>query len=232
MSDRLFRWIAASALCAVLAACAGTLPPEWKSDASSASERFTEAWLIGDTRAEQLEFERAREKTARTGRPDLVARIELLRCATRVASLVVEPCRGFDALRDALAQEGAETAYADYLAGRLSPGQIALLPEAQRKAASARGNDVAALRAIADPLSRLVAAGVMSKTGQGSDGVIETAIETTSAQGWSRPLLAWLMVKARRAEAAGDAASAAAARRRIDLIAPPEHRLAPSAEPR
>lgn len=209
-------------LCALLAACAGTADsPQWKSNAESASDRFTEAWLAGDSRVAQLEFARAREETARTGRPDLVARIELLRCAVQVASLSGESCTGFDAMRDSL-PPGTETAYADYLAGRFSSQQIALLPEAQRNAARAASPAAAAavLRAIEDPLSRLVAAGVMYETGSAGYAVVDIAIETASERGWRRPLLAWLTVRMRRADAAGDADAAMRARQRIELIAP------------
>jgi hypothetical protein len=47
---------------------------------------------------------------------------------------------------------------------------------------------------------------------------ITAAIEAASAQGWRRPLLAWLGVEERRAQAAGDAEAAARIRRRIELI--------------
>ena len=47
---------------------------------------------------------------------DLLARLELLRCATRVAALVFEPCAGFEALAADAAP--AEQAYARYLAGQ------------------------------------------------------------------------------------------------------------------
>ena len=39
------------------------------------------AELRGDRRIATLEFDRARAEIARTGRPDLLARAELLRCA-------------------------------------------------------------------------------------------------------------------------------------------------------
>ena len=61
---------------------------------------------------------RARAEVARTGQVALVARLELLRCATRVASLVVEPCAGFDALAQDAAP--ADQAYARYLSGTAS----------------------------------------------------------------------------------------------------------------
>jgi hypothetical protein len=46
---------------------------------------------------------------------------------------------------------------------------------------------------------------------------ISLAVETASANGWRRPLLAWLGVQEKRAREAGDADGAAAIRRRIRL---------------
>jgi hypothetical protein len=42
-------------------------------------------------------------------------------------------------------------------------------------------------------------------------------MDTASAQGWRRPLLAWLNVQAQRAEQGGDSEEAARLRRRIAL---------------
>ncbi|ART54821.1 hypothetical protein CBP36_12030 [Acidovorax carolinensis] len=211
------RW---SALCLglTLAACASGPPtPEWQMNAHAASQKAQDAYLAGDTRVEQQEWDRAREALARTGRLDLLARLELLRCAGRVASLVFEPCAGFEALRqDAPA---AEKAYADYLAGQLALQDMALLPTAQRNAAQAAQTDaVAPLSGIEDPLSRLVAAGVLLKTGRAIPATVSMAVETASAQGWRRPLLAWLGVQAQRALAVGDTEAAASLQRRIAIV--------------
>ena len=183
-------------------------------NAQGASQKAIEAYLSGNARVEKLEWDRARAEVARTGRPDLLARLELMRCATQVASLVTEPCERFEALRaDAAAPEQA---YADYLAGRVQAGQVALLPPAQRAVATA--GTAASLTDIADPLSRLVAAGVLLQTGKASPAVIATATETASAQGWRRPLMAWLLLQVQRAEAAGDTAAADALRRRVRVV--------------
>lgn len=198
-----------------LAACSSQPPvPDWQMNAQGASQKAIEAYLSGNARVEKLEWDRARAEVARTGRPDLLARLELMRCAAQVASLVTEPCERFEALRaDAAAPEQA---YADYLAGRVQAGQVALLPPAQRAAATA-GN-AASLAGIADPLSRLVAAGVLLQTGHASPAVIATATDTASAQGWRRPLMAWLLLQVQRAEAAGDTAAADALRRRVGVV--------------
>ena len=208
-------------LCALmaLAACSSTPPPpDWPLEAKGSSERATEAWLGGNSRIEAAEFNRARAELASTGQLALVARLELLRCATRVASLVVEPCAGFDALAQDAAP--AEQAYARYLAGMALAGDAALLPEAHRSLIGSAAPD-AALVAIKDPLSQLVAAGVLFRSGRATPAVITQAVDTASARGWRRPLLAWLKVQQQRAQSAGDANAAAALQRRIDLVAPP-----------
>ncbi len=197
-----------------LAACSsGPKPAEWQMEAKTALERAVAAYMEGNSRVEAQEFGRARSELSSTGRADLLARAELLRCAARVASLVLEPCAGFEPLRqDAPA---AERAYADYLAGGLQPQDIALLPAPQRAAAS--GGEAAAVRGIADPLSQLVAAAVLFRTGRASPAVLQQAVDTASSQGWRRPLLAWLGVQLQLAEKAGDAEEAARLRRRIAL---------------
>jgi hypothetical protein len=193
--------------------------PDWQLSAKSASERFVSAYLTGNMRIEALEFEKARQALSSTGRPDALARLELLRCAARVASLVLQPCAGFELLRaDASA---ADLAYADYLEGRGTAQNAALLPAAQQRlAAAAPAAQASVMLAMDEPLSRLVGAGVLLRTGQASPAALAQAVETASAQGWRRPLLAWLGVQALRAEQAGDTNEAKRLRRRMDVAAP------------
>lgn len=200
---------------ALLSSCAsGPEVPDWSISAIGHVERFTEAYLKGDTRIEAREYALARAETARTGRPDLVARIELNRCAARVASLVFESCEGFEPLR-ADASE-AERAYADYLSGKANQSGLAKLP-AHHRAVAAGGTS---LSGIEDPFSRLVAAGVVMRRGDATPDTVTTAVDTASRQGWRRPLLAWLGVQARLAEERGDPDDAARIRRRMGLVQP------------
>jgi len=184
---------AALALALLLVACSSPPPaPEWQQNAFGALQSFQQRYLAGDSKGAETEFQRARSELTATGKAELVARAELLRCAAAVASLVFEPCTGFEALR---ADAGAEErAYADYLEGKVTrqPGD--------------------------EPLARLVAYGVQFRTASISPQGIAAAVDIASAQGWRRPLLAWLGVQLKRAEDAGDSETAARLRRRIELV--------------
>jgi hypothetical protein len=203
----------------LLAGCGNNPPvPDWQMNAQSAVERFKDAYLTGNTRVEQADYARARAALASTGRVDQVLRAELIRCATRVASLVFEDCTGFDQL----AQDAspADRAYAAYLAGRATAADAALLPAQHRAAASATTDAAAsaAVQAIDDPLSKLVASSVLLRAGKATPQTLNDAVDAASAQGWRRPLLAWLGVQAMRAQQAGDVAEAQRLQRRIDLV--------------
>ena len=214
----------ALALCALLAGCSSQPPvPDWQINAYSAAQRAVQSYLSGESRTARREFDQARNEIARTGSPALAARLELLRCAAQVGSTVAEPCTLFDALRQDAA--APELAYDRYLQGQVQPADVALLPLAQQGVAAAllagggqAGSAVAAaLEKVDDPLSQLVAAGVLLRTGQASPAVVTTALAVSSRQGWRRPLMAWLGLQAARAEAAGDVPEAARLRRRMDL---------------
>ncbi len=212
--------VAASALLTGLLACSSTPPPhDWQMNAQGSLQRAVQAQLSGNERVAALEFDRARGEIARTGRPELMARAELMRCAAAVAALQFEPCAAYERLRADAAP--AEQAYAAYLAGTLSAAQRPLLPAAQQPLAGPAGAadaDLAALQATADPMSRLVAAALWLRSGRAVPGVLALASDTASAQGWRRPLLAWLQLQQAQAEKAGNAADAARLARRIELV--------------
>jgi hypothetical protein len=213
-----------AALIALLSACAsGPQPPDWQMNAKASLDRAVAAYLEGNVLVETQEFKRARDEIARTGRLDLLARVELVRCAGRVASLVLEDCAGFEKLRADAAPP--ERAYADFLAARLQPSDLPSLPPQYRAIASV-GSD-AALQGIADPLSRLVAAGVLFRSRRATPATLALAVDTASAQGWRRPLLAWLGAQALRAEQAGDAQAAQRLRRRMEFAENPDKAAKP-----
>lgn len=210
--------LSAFAIAALIGGCAGTPAPEWQSGAHVALEKFRQAYLEGDTRLAERYFAEARMNISATGRLDLAARAELIRCALATASLGDEPCAEFEALRSYATEE--EKAYAQFLAGRWQDLRPRDLPEPYRGVVTA-GSEASQNREIGrieDPVSRLVAAGAAFRAGRLSPSGIATAIDTASAQGFRRPLLAYLNVQAKLAEKAGDTAALETIRRRIELV--------------
>ena len=176
---------------ALIAGCSSApVPPDWQLHSYAALGSFQTRYLTGDTAGAGIEFARLKNELSATGRPSLMARAELLRCALRTAALELDDCPAFN--REDAGPE--ELAYADYLAG---------------KTEKAPGDDA---------LSRLVSSGVKFKSGKATPSDINAAVDLSSEQGWRRPLLAWLGVQAKRAEAAGDADALARIRRRIALV--------------
>lgn len=230
------RWSAVAARLAalwallLLSACASPPPaPDWQANAFASLNQFTQAYLDGNLRVADAEFTRARAEVARTGRTDLLARLELVRCAVQVAALVWTPCTGYQALAtDAAAPERA---YAQFLRGRwqgidalLLPVQYqALVTQVQQEAATPASAPPAAgrLGAINDPLARLIAAGALLQSEQLTPVDTARAVDSASSQGWPRPLLAWLGVQLKQAQFGFDTAGAQRIRRRIDAILTP-----------
>lgn len=215
---------------ALMAACGNTPPaPDWQSNSLGAVKSFTSAYLAGDSKVADFEFVRSRNEISATGRPDLVARAELVRCAVRLASLELDACAATQLKSPDLA--APERAYALFLdsgrggaasptnAAPLDASQIALLPEQHRPMFSTRDDNarVATLTAMADPLARLVGAGVLFSQGLLPPAGVDVAVNTASEQGWRRPLLAWLGVQLKLAQSASDAAASARIQRRIDV---------------
>ena len=216
----IFKLLMVAALCSLTACASGPKPADWQLNAKGAMERAVAAYLEGNNRVEAAELTKARADISSTGRVDLIARAELLACASRVASLVFEPCAGFEKLRQDAPP--AERAYADYLVGKLAPQDINLLPKDQQISAQAQYlRAPAAIESIADPLAKLVAAGTAFQAGLASPALVQAAVDAASSQGWRRPLLAWLGVQLKLAEASGNTTEAARVQRRIALILKP-----------
>ena len=200
------------------AGCSVAPAPAWKADAHDALESFTEAYLKGDTKLAAQYFSESRAAVAGTGRPDLVARMELIRCGVGTAALDFDACAAYEAIQ----ADATETdrAYAGFLAGKFEQKAGAKLPLQYRAIAGEKDAEAQnlALLNIKDPLSRLVASGALFRAGRLSPDGISAAVDTASEQAWRRPLLAFLNVQAKLAEAAGDTAALELIRRRIELV--------------
>jgi hypothetical protein len=203
----------------LMAACSSTPPPpDWKLNAVSLLEHYQARWLEGDSKAADLALENSRKEVAKTGRLDLLARLELAACGTRTAALDFAACTAYVPLAgDAAA---SDKAYAQLLGGDWSGLDVKSLPPQYVDLVGAKDDAAAnhAVAAIKAPLPRLIAAALLFKQGRAMPATLTEAVDTASAQGWRRPLLTWLEVQRKRAEAAGDQAAALKLQRRLDFV--------------
>lgn len=197
----------------VLAGCANqALPPEWLLTADTAINSHAQLWLEGRDKLATRQLAVAREAISRTGDASQQARVELHACAVRLASLQGGQCPAFLPL--ALDAGQAENAYAAYLAGQLATADSQFLPENQRQA----WQNPQSLKNIKEPLPLLVAAAALLEAGRLPPENIALAIETAAAEGWRRPLLAWLSLEKERLHQAGDQTGSEAIERRIERV--------------
>jgi len=209
------------AACALVAAgCSRPHAPEWEERTHEALEQYQRNYFDGASAAAERDYGRAGYALASTGRLDLRARGALVRCALAVAALDFGRCEAWEAVKADAAT--GDQSYGALLDGRFDgldakslPPQYAPLVKAHDTTAREK-----ALRQIEDPVSRLIAAGALFRAGELSPQGVQVAVDTASAQGYRRPLLAWLSAQAKLAEAAGDGEMATRVRRRIELVAP------------
>ncbi|MEO8005325.1 MAG: hypothetical protein ABI771_10500 [Betaproteobacteria bacterium] len=205
----------------VLALCActsGPAVPDWQAQSQSALENFRQRYLEGDSSGAARAFARAKAALASTGKPELVAKAELVRCALGVAALDFDACSNYDAQSaDASADDRV---YGDFISARWKGLDASRLPTPYRNIAVARDDTERArlLQGIDDPVSRLVAAGALFRGAALPPEGVATAVDTASAQGYRRPLLAYLNVQAKQAHSAGDTAAEEAIRKRIEIV--------------
>lgn len=206
----------------LLSACSSAPPvPDWQINARNAVEKATLADLEGNRRVAEVEWRRAFNETRRTADPARVARVGLVQCAVQQASLSFDDCAGWQALEGEAAWP--EQAYARYLAGAPLADDIPNLPAQHQPIARlmlTRSDSPRnpALRSVADPLSRLVAASALLRAGLLDPDGVSLAVDTASQMGWRRPLMAWLNLQAQLAQDQGHDELAGLARRRLELL--------------
>jgi hypothetical protein len=210
----------AAAMVLACAGCAVVPAPAWETDTQDALDGFISAYLAGNLRESDRHFRDARHAVSGTGRADLVARVELIRCAIGTAALDADACTASQVAEPDLTE--GDRAYAAFLAGRIDPAQAAELPAQYRPVAQARDADarIKALADIKDPVSRLIAAGALFRAGNLSPEGVAAAVDTASEQAWRNPLLAYLKVQMELAEASADTTMRDTLRKRIELVSP------------
>lgn len=206
--------------------------PSWRLAWQQAVEQWRTAELEGRTRAAALHWQRAQQAARSAADAQALARLALMQCALRLAAAQTGACpQAAPYLEDS---DVLEHAYAAWLAGAMPTifgadrrwGQDMPVPAAP-SALSVLGTQVepaqglAVLQNLHDPLSRLVAGGWLWQAGRLDQQGVALLVDTAAAQGWRRPLAAWLTIQQHWAEQTGDTGMAARARRRLQWLTSP-----------
>lgn len=181
----------------LICACGGAGQiPVWKEKGYSQLDEYKNSFLTGSEESTEPHFLKATREIAAGNDLGLLTVAYLTKYALHTASL--EP---FDASEFAklyrLEPHPADMAYCHFLKGNFSavdpkelPARYAgVLKAASRRDAATAGREIAA---IDDPLSRLIACGVWTRYLFADEAILQIGIDTASANGWRRPLWAYL----------------------------------------
>lgn len=206
----------------LLAGCGGKAPPpDWKVDSSDLIERYKTHELRGENILADRYFAQAVNAAGSAGQVAETARLWLVRCAVRRASLDDDDCSEYLELAK-LETTDEDRAYYQFITLDWNGVNAARLPKHYAAlVAGAADQRHAQVAAITAPLSRLLAASLVVKRGEADDALLSLAAETASAEGWKRPLLVYLKLSEKRASERQDAPALAAIQARIRLVEQP-----------
>lgn len=206
-----------------ICACWSAKPiPVWKDKAYMHLDDYKTSFLAGKEESTEPHFIKARREIAASNDLGLLTIAYLTKYALHTASL-----ENFDSSEFAklykLEPNPSDMAYCHLLKGNFTAVDMKVLPYRYAgvlKAALARDLTMAAreITAIDDPLSRLIACGVCVKYLPSDETILQTGISTASANGWRRPLWAYLKKLQEHYLETGDQNKSAAVKARLDLL--------------
>ena len=208
----------------VLTACGSKPAPEWIGASYNHLEGFKKHYLRGNERLAEKSFQRALEEVKSSGDLEAMAIVHLTKLA--VLTAVLEKFEDREYLHLAAADSALpHFHYYSFLKGSLEgvdtdqlPAQYRHFLKALRKGSPSEIQREASR--IDDPLSRMIAIGLVVRGGQENELLLNGAIETASRQGWKRPLLAYLKRIERYYDSTKEMNKAADVRKRLELISP------------
>lgn len=219
--------IAAGILCLLLfallpAGCGSKPAPVWIAAGHQQLESFKTGFLTGrPPLVTEMHFKKAVEEIKKGGDLDLLGKAWLTRMALQAAvlgNIEEEDFRKIEAARSVPANRNFHL----FLKGEAAAVDPSLLPAqyrpflAELRSGNA-GRAEKAIAAIEDPLSRLIAAGLAVGRGLENEGILKTAVENASLNGWKRALLVWMERLEAFYAAQGRGVPASEVRKRIDL---------------
>jgi hypothetical protein len=170
--------------------------PVWKENATRYIETYKMQFLKGIEDESGPHFVKAINEASSGNDFYLLSTLYLTKYALHTASLERFDTSDFARIHR-LEPYAANMAYCHFLKGNFRAIDLQVLPSCYKGVViAALSKDLKSaireLNAIDDPLSRLIACGAWVQYMPYDDSILQTAIATSSAQGWRRPLFAYL----------------------------------------
>lgn len=206
----------------MLAGCGTKTIPDWIKTSHAHLENYKNNFLLGRDRHAEINFRKAVAEIKTSGDLKLLQMAYLTSYALQTA--VLDSFDDADYRQAAAVEEHPENS--NYLA--FLKGDFALLDDKSlppqygpflRACKSGKQAEIdAAIAAIEDPLSRLIASGVAVKKNLHTETTLATAVRTASERGWKKPLLVYLNRLEEFYIARGEEQKATQIKRRIEII--------------
>lgn len=180
----------------LLLGCGSKQVPDWTKASFNQLENYKKNYLSGKEQSAELYFNKAIDEIKKSGDLEILARAYLTQYAVHVA--VIEAFDDGEYLRiDALQPVLQNRNFYNFLKGSFDTVDERLLPQQYdgflRAFRKGKIEDIAhEISRIEDPLSKLIAVGLLVKKNTYDEGVLKIAIDTASHNGWKRALLVYL----------------------------------------
>jgi hypothetical protein len=205
-----------------LCACGSQPIPQWMDTSSRQLENYKINFLADKEDETEPHFAKAKKAISSSNDLYLLATLYLTKYALNTAAL--EDFDATDFLRIIKLQpDPGRIAYYEFLRGNFAAVDKSRLPADYRnlwplimnKDSAAAPRQIAA---ISDPLSRLIACGIWVKYLPYDESVLQQGIDTSAAQGWRRPLWAYLTRLQKYYSDRQDTTKAESIRERLELL--------------
>jgi hypothetical protein len=176
--------------------CASKPVPAWKNAASNQLENFKYDYLIGNTQIAEMHFNKAVEEIKKSGDLEILEIAYLTKYAVQIAVLEKIDDNEYKKI-EALYLSLSNRNFHAFLTGNLTFVERNLLPEQYQRFYTVFQNTKSSavtdkIIDIEDPLSRLVATGLVVLNNSHDERCLQNAIATASENGWKKALLVYL----------------------------------------
>lgn len=208
----------------LLAGCGASKPvPDWLSTSYNQLESYKKNYLSGKEKIAAIQFKGVLSEIKKSGDLEVLARTHLIRMALQTA--VLEDLEDGEYLKiNELSPSLQHRSFYAFLKGEtgqveenMLPGQYAGFYRTLKRNAG-KTDGLKEIEKMEDPLSQLIAMGVLVRLRQYDEGVLKKAADTASAQGWKKPLLTYLERLQAYYEGKKETGKASAVQQKIKLI--------------